>query len=88
MASSSPGLTLAQYSFAKRVTAVSNLPSPAILGRAEPEIAAGPAMASPDDRTNTLSLPTPPMVTHAPALGVLYLKRNVCQLPKLANPRT
>ena len=53
LCSGGPPDTLGEYSSAQRVTAVSNPPSPAILARAEPEIATGPAMASPDDRTNT-----------------------------------
>ena len=52
MSSSSPGLTLAQYSFVQRVMALSKPPSPAVLGRAEPGIAADPVVASSDGRTN------------------------------------
>ena len=46
----------AAYSFVQRVMAVSRAPSTAVLGREEPGIAAGPAMASPANRTNTRQL--------------------------------
>ena len=42
------------YLFVQPVMAASRPPGPPVLGRAEPGIAAGPAMASPDDRTDTM----------------------------------
>ena len=49
----SPRRRKVSYAFGQRVIAVTNPPGSAALGRAAPGIAAGPAMASPDDRTNT-----------------------------------
>ena len=73
-----------RYSFVHRVMAVSRPPSPAVLGRAEPGIAVGPAMASLDDRTNTVTAQRLQRITedyrHTSSASVLVLRKSAFDL--------